>query len=45
MFRVLVFLCVDRMDRHPLPFQCRIVPRMKGMDGEKLEEVIIASDE
>ncbi|KAF8137469.1 cytochrome P450 [Boletus edulis] len=27
----------------PLPFQCRIVPRMPGMDGEKLEELIAAS--
>ncbi|KAG6377605.1 cytochrome P450-like protein [Boletus reticuloceps] len=27
----------------PLPFQCRIVPRMPGMDSEKLEELIVAS--
>ncbi|KAG6377458.1 cytochrome P450-like protein [Boletus reticuloceps] len=27
----------------PLPFQCRIVPRMPGMDDEKLEELIAAS--
>ncbi|KAF8549581.1 cytochrome P450 [Imleria badia] len=27
----------------PLPFQCRIVPRMPGMDAEKLEELIAAS--
>ncbi|KAF8137467.1 cytochrome P450 [Boletus edulis] len=27
----------------PLPIQCRIVPRMPGMDGEKLEELIAAS--
>ncbi|KAF8546671.1 cytochrome P450 [Imleria badia] len=30
---------------HPLPFRCRIVPRIEGMDGEKLEELIMASSE
>ncbi|KAF8546627.1 cytochrome P450 [Imleria badia] len=28
---------------HPLPFRCRIVPRMPGMDAEKLEALIAAS--
>ncbi|KAF8438124.1 cytochrome P450 [Boletus edulis BED1] len=33
----------DPVHRRPLPIQCRIVPRMPGMDGEKLEELIAAS--
>ncbi|KAI9571602.1 cytochrome P450 [Boletus coccyginus] len=28
---------------HPLPFRCRIVPRIEGMNKEKLEELISAS--
>jgi len=27
----------------PLPFECRVVPRIPGMDAEKLEELIAAS--
>ncbi|KAF8415885.1 cytochrome P450 [Boletus edulis BED1] len=34
----------DPVHRRPLPIQCRIVPRMPGMDGEKLEELIATSD-
>ena len=29
--------------RRPVPFRCRIVPRIPGMDTEKLEELIAAS--
>jgi cytochrome P450 len=28
---------------HPLPFRCNIVPRIPGMDAEKLEQLIEAS--
>ena len=34
---VLILLC-----RHPLPFNCRIVPRFPGVDAEKLEQLIAA---
>ena len=34
----------DSLRRHPLPFRCRIVPRVPGMDAEKLGQLIDASN-
>ena len=29
--------------RYPLPFPCRLEPRIPGMDAARLEELILAS--
>ena len=40
---ILDVILTRSLRRHPLPFKCRIVPRLPGMNAEKLEQLIAAS--
>lgn len=40
-----LYVNINDVDRHPLPFQCRIVPRIPGMDAKAVEELIIVSSD